>query len=114
MRYWLGRAARAMREEADRMIIDIAVRARTTESTVSRFETAKTQPSNIDAMIAAYAKELGVEPIEVWLRAIQLWTDRQATPDSGVLLLEDTARRARAAAQARTRTARGEPRGKRK
>lgn len=71
---WLARAAKQAREDADppRKIIHIAVAADLDPSTVWRFEQGR-WPRDPDKIIAAYANELGIEPREIWVRAIDLW-----------------------------------------
>jgi len=73
MMYWLAEAAKERREAAQRKHVHIAAEANVDQSTVSRFESHETTPTQLDAMIAAYARDLDVRPIDIWGRAIELW-----------------------------------------
>jgi lambda repressor-like predicted transcriptional regulator len=46
------------------------------ESTLSRFESARHWPENPDAIVRAYADALGVDPRELWARAVARWSSR--------------------------------------
>ena len=68
----LAAAAKEAREAADpkRKIIHIAVVADVDPSTIWRFERGH-WPRNADDIIAAYAAELGLDPLELWKRALE-------------------------------------------
>lgn len=69
----IGPAARDARERAGLKQIDIATAARVSHVAVSRFERAESWPRHPDALVEAYAAELGVEPIELWQAALERW-----------------------------------------
>lgn len=73
---WLGKAARDLRLRGEMTMMDIANRAGTSEATVSRFESGSGQQplATTDRIIAAYAVELDVEPVDIWRAAIDAWT----------------------------------------
>lgn len=84
MIFWLTLAARQLREDADAYEIDIASqigRARNSkppnQSTISRFESGKWS-NDTDETIRAYARELDIEPMEIWARAVELWRSHLA------------------------------------
>jgi hypothetical protein len=70
---WLPKAAREMREDAGRRTVHIAAPADLDVSTVNRFENGLTIPQHLDKLIAAYASEIEIEPIEIWQYALALW-----------------------------------------
>lgn len=81
MSYWVALAASQMRESKGRMMVHIAAELSTAESKISRFERHVSFPRDLDATIAAYARDLDVAPIEIWTRALELWrADASATP----------------------------------
>lgn len=79
---YLGRACRDAREKAGLFQNDIAAAAGTSHATVSRFETGGIVPRRItvDALVEAYARELGVHPRELWIDAIAQWARDDETP----------------------------------
>ena len=47
-------------------------------STITRFEQGTTWPRTpVDAIVSAYAEELGLEPITLWTEALRRWTSHQ-------------------------------------
>jgi transcriptional regulator with XRE-family HTH domain len=78
MMYWLAQAARELREAAGRKQVHVAASASMDQSTVNRFERGETQPAHVDTMIAAYADDLEIQPIDVWQRAIDSWRAHEA------------------------------------
>lgn len=73
MAFWLGRAARDLRERHGVTLLDVATRAGVSESVVSRFEQGTGWRRRTDAIVAAYARELGVTPQDVWSAALESW-----------------------------------------
>jgi hypothetical protein len=84
MLYWLAHACREARLAHVPKIkaLDIASRVRdyvprresVDNSTISRFEKGVTWPRTpMDAIVAAYAVELELEPIQLWQEALRLW-----------------------------------------
>lgn len=73
MLHHLGHVCRHAREGAGIRQIDIATRAGTTHSSISRFERGDLWPRNPDAWITAYAIELGVDAIDLWRAAVEAW-----------------------------------------
>jgi hypothetical protein len=75
MSYWLAAAARELREQADRKQVHVAAGADVDQSTVWRFEHSGTFPRNVDSLIAAYAEDLSMSPIEIWAKALEMWRE---------------------------------------
>lgn len=63
------------RRQAGRKRVHIAARVNLTEKTIERFEQSERWPRDIEAMVAAYAHEAGLEPVDLWLRAIEYWRE---------------------------------------
>jgi hypothetical protein len=80
---FLAEAAKELRETADpkRKIIHVAVIADMDPTTIWRFEKGQ-WPRDADQVIAAYATELGLEPIDIWAKALELWISAEE-PSSG-------------------------------
>jgi hypothetical protein len=51
-------------------MIDIATRAGVREPTIHRFERGEGWRRDTDAIVAAYAQELGIKPEDVWRAAV--------------------------------------------
>lgn len=73
----LGHALRELRKAHKVRLIEIAYPLRKSEASMSRFEGGRVQPVDLDAVVNAYATELGLEPLEIWAEALRLW--REAT-----------------------------------
>lgn len=69
---FLARAAKEAREDNRRKHIHIAVEVDIDPSTVYRFEQGR-WPRDPDEMVDAYAVAIGVEPRQIWARALELW-----------------------------------------
>lgn len=100
MLYWLARAAKEAREAAGRKQVHIAAEADRDQSTIYRFEQAAGWPRITDRIVAAYAADLDVEPIDVWEQALRMW--RSHVDGSDVKRLADEAGRAGEAEAQRT------------
>jgi hypothetical protein len=70
---WLAQAAQEARLEAGRLEVHVAAALNRDQSTINRFEQGKAWPRNPDETIQAYADDLGVDPRQIWTRAIELW-----------------------------------------
>lgn len=66
----LGEVCRGARVDAGRHAIDIATAAGVSEATISRFERGDGWRRQTDEIVAAYAAETMVEPLELWRRAV--------------------------------------------
>ena len=66
----LGAVAREARRDAGLSLLDIATRARVSESVVSRFEKGDGWRRQTDQIISAYEQECRLQPGELWRRAI--------------------------------------------
>lgn len=77
MIYWLARAAAQARENQERLQVHVAASLNRNQSTIARFELGETWPKDPDATIAAYADDLGIEPIELWTAALDMWKQAQ-------------------------------------
>jgi hypothetical protein len=98
--FWLGRVARQVREDSERMAVHIAAAVYVTESTISRFETGQTVPRKLDEIIAAYAAEADRAPAEIWGEALDAWNEsRRSAAKAGSTdvkrILEEVALRSR-------------------
>lgn len=69
----LGRAARDHRRRAKLKLVRVAYSLNKAEATMSRFERGEVQPNDLDRVVAAYAREVGVEPIDIWADAMERW-----------------------------------------
>lgn len=73
--YWLGKAAREVREEADGTLPSIASKlGRRGIAGLERFERGQTLPQRLEQVLAAYALEAELEdPREIIVRAMRDW-----------------------------------------
>lgn len=75
MSYWLARAAKAAREAADRKQVHVAASANKDQSSIYRFEQGKSWPQDTDLLVAAYADDLDIDPIDLWQAALDMWRE---------------------------------------
>jgi len=75
MLYWVALACRSARESAGRLQVHIGASANVDQSTINRFEKHIAWPRDADKLVAAYAEDLGIEPIQLWREALRLWQD---------------------------------------
>jgi transcriptional regulator with XRE-family HTH domain len=68
----IGQAARAARTERGLKLVRVAAAANLSEATLGRFERGETWPQSIDAVLAAYESELGLEPRAILRRAAEM------------------------------------------
>lgn len=69
----IGIAAREARQDAGISTARIAAEADVSDSSIRRFEAGRTWPKGgPDATIAVYAEQIGMRPIELWRRAVEL------------------------------------------
>lgn len=80
MLHWLAAAARDAREAQGRKQVHVAASLGLNQETIGRFERARTWPRDPDAIIAAYADDLGIEPIDLWEDALRRWRAASAGP----------------------------------
>ena len=73
MLIWIAKAARSIREEHGRRPANIAAERGVDQSTINRFESGRIKRPDLDAMIAAYARDTEIPVIEFWARALELW-----------------------------------------
>ena len=78
MLYWLAAAAKELREAAGRKQVHIAAEADRDQSTIYRFESAEGWPRITDRIVAAYAADLDITPLDIWQLALQRWSEHQA------------------------------------
>lgn len=69
----LAAACRGVRLDAQLRQIDIATEAGVAHTVISDFERALGWPDRIDEIVAAYARETGREPIDLWAAALARW-----------------------------------------
>lgn len=67
----LGAACRASRVQRGLSALDIASAAGVNESTISRFEHGDGWRRETDRIVAAYARETGTTPDDLWQAALQ-------------------------------------------
>lgn len=78
---YLGVALRDLRKARKIKLIEIAYPLRKSEAAMSRFEGGRVrQPEAIDVVVDAYARELELEPFEIWAEALKRW--REATTET--------------------------------
>jgi hypothetical protein len=74
MRHWLGVVCKEERKKRhDVLQVDIATQTRNNQSTIARFERGEGWPNFPDLVVAAYARECELEPIELWAEALDRW-----------------------------------------
>lgn len=75
MVFWISLACEQARLTAGRKQVHVAASDRdgVNQSTIDRFEDATAWPRNPDRIIAAYADDLDVDPIQLWQEALSLW-----------------------------------------
>lgn len=73
MMYWIAQTCRDARLEQQHLLSEVAAELRVDQSTVGRFETGRMRKIDIDAMVDAYARDLQLQPRELWVRALQSW-----------------------------------------
>ena len=78
MLFWLARACKAAREAAGRKQVHVAASANSDQSTIARFEKATAWPRATDQIVAAYADDLDIDPLDLWQEAMRLWADDRA------------------------------------
>ena len=69
---YIGRAARNARRERKVKLVRIGAAIDKSEASMSRFERGQLW-RELDAVVATYAAELGLEPEELWADALELW-----------------------------------------
>jgi len=67
----LGAAARELRIAAGLSLMDIANRAGVSQSGIGRFEQGRGWRRDTNAIVAAYAHELGLQPEDIWRAALE-------------------------------------------
>src|SRR5689334_7471609 len=72
---WIGRACRRAREERGVHQVEIAAELKVNQATVSRFEDGTAWPRRPDAVLMAYASELGTDVRVLWLHGLVLWLE---------------------------------------
>lgn len=69
----LGHAAKEIREAAGVRPIQVAVHVERDTKAVLSFEQGRAWPRKLDSFLALYAERVGVEPAEIWKRAMTLY-----------------------------------------
>lgn len=70
---YIAAACRDARERQGRLQVHIAAELGRGEAAVQRFEAGKHWPRDPDAMVAAYARDLDIQPIDIWQEALRRW-----------------------------------------
>lgn len=84
MLHWLAQTCREARKAADRKQVHVAAGADVDQSTVNRFESATAWPRNADRVVAAYADDLEIEPVQLWAEALANWQRAVASEQAEV------------------------------
>lgn len=80
--YWLARAAKQLREDADRKQVHIAAAMSIDQSSIYRFEQGRNWPRDPDLVIAAYADDLDLDdPRQIWDLALTMWREQGQAPN---------------------------------
>lgn len=69
----LGAAARDARMQKGRHQVQVAAEIGVDQGTIRNFEYGKHWPRDPDAMVAAYARDLDIHPVEIWEEALKRW-----------------------------------------
>lgn len=81
MIYWLAQAAKQLRSDARRKQVEIAAAVGgIDQSTIYRFEQGQAWPRQADAVVAAYADELGLDGRDIWELGLTLWREHGDAP----------------------------------
>lgn len=89
MLFWLARAAKELREAADRKQVHIAASIDKDQSTIYRFEQARAWPRQADLIVAGYADDLDIDDARtIWRRALELWEAEGNAPSLPDLMSE--------------------------
>lgn len=80
MMYFLAHAAREARTEAGRKQVHVAAEIDRDQSVITNFEKGKTQPRELDRIIAGYASDLEIPEYQLWERALTLWRENEGDP----------------------------------
>jgi DNA-binding XRE family transcriptional regulator len=78
---WIGRACRQAREERGALQVQIAATVRVNQATIARFEDGTAWPRHPEAVLMAYASELGMDVRVLWLHAFVLWIESEPILD---------------------------------
>lgn len=79
--FWLGQAAKQIREESGVRPEAIATRVDVGKETVTRFEAGRTRPHELELMLAAYADCVGLEDArEIVVRGVRMWYEHGEPP----------------------------------
>lgn len=79
--YWLGQAARSVRETAGVSRAEIAVAVKRDQSAVERFENGQTMPQQLERVLAAYAAACNLDdPRDILQAALHLWYKHGTPP----------------------------------
>lgn len=107
MIFWLAHAAREARAEAGRKQVHIAAEIDRDQSVITNFEKGKTQPRELDRIIAGYASDLEIPEYQLWQRALEMWQAAQADDplSQAVEAADDLARAPAAPGQKHRRSA---------
>lgn len=77
MKFWLARACEAARKAAGRRQVHVAASADVDQSTIARFERGAAWPKDTDQVVAAYADDLDIQPIDLWSEALRMWQEHR-------------------------------------
>lgn len=80
---FLSEALKAARVAAGRKQVHVAAALDRNQSTIHRFESGLGYPQDLDAVIAAYADDLGVDVLVLWEAAIALWRADRGEDEEG-------------------------------
>lgn len=79
--FWLGEAAKRLREEAGLGPSSIAAKLGRREATVEAFEKGINNPRDLEAILAIYAESVGLDdPRDIVRDALRLWYEHGEPP----------------------------------
>lgn len=68
----IGQVVRERRQAEHVKLVRVGAALDKSEGSLSRFESGQVW-AELDAVVTAYANELGVEPVELWAEAVERW-----------------------------------------
>lgn len=79
--FWLGQAAREVREEAGVRPEEIALAVGKGKEMIDRFERGHTRPQDLEELLVVYAKLTGLDdPRDIPVRALRMWFEHGEAP----------------------------------
>lgn len=80
MLFWLGHVCSARRLAEQRTQGNVAAGLGIDSATIGRFERCQRWPRDVDALVAAYGDDLGLDARILWLAAVEKWMSDGIAP----------------------------------